>query len=397
MALHLLKRLLTEPDKRLLWKFCYNFGWKGLGAVNRFKRRAATGDAFPAFVIVSVTNRCNLHCQGCWVTQTAPPQELSAAAIDAIVSECKARGSSFFGILGGEPLLYRGLFDVLGRHPDCYFQIFTNGTCLTDAVARELRRLGNVTPLISIEGREEVSDVRRGGSDVFGRAVEGLRRCKEQRLIAGVATSVCASNFHDLVSERFIADVARMGALYIWYYIYRPVGYAPTPSLALSREQIRQLRRFIVDIRLTAPVIVVDAYWDHKGRGLCPAATGISYHVCPTGHIEPCPPIQFACDRVGDGRSLATIFNNSDFLAGFRKLVIERTRGCILLEDPAALRAFVERSQAIDTTGRGAGLAELAAMTCLPSHDMPDDPIPERSRAYRFAKRHWFFGFGAYG
>ncbi len=397
MGLQLVKRLLTEPDKRLLWKFCYNFGWKGMRAVNRFKRRVAAGDRFPAFVFISVTNQCNLHCQGCWVTKTDPPQALAPEVIDNIISESKAKGSFFFGILGGEPLLYKGLFDVLGRHPDCYFQVFTNGTLLTDEVAREMRRLGNVTPLISVEGLEDVSDERRGGSNVFGQTVAGLRRCKENRLIAGVATSVCGSNFRDLVTAKFIDDVARMGALYVWYYIYRPVGYAPTPELALSREQIRQLRRFIVDIRLTAPVIVVDAYWDHEGRGLCPAATGISHHISPAGYIEPCPPIQFARDRVGDGTQLAAIFNDSEFLAAFRKMTSACTRGCILLDDPAALRAFVEESQATDTTGRGSGLAELGAMTCLPSHDMPGEEIPERCPAYRFAKKHWFFGFGAYG
>ncbi len=31
------------------------------------------------------------------------------------------------------------------------------------------------------------------------------------------------------------------------------------------------------------------------------------------------------------------------------------------------------------------------------SHNQPGEEIPESSWAYRFAKKHWFFGFGAYG
>ena len=48
------------------------------------------------------------------------------------------------------------------EHPDCYFQIFTNGQFITDEKAKRLRQLGNVTPLISVEGNEIVSDERRG-------------------------------------------------------------------------------------------------------------------------------------------------------------------------------------------------------------------------------------------
>ena len=44
MALtRLARRMWREVDLRLLLKFGYTFGWQGLRAVNRFKRRAARG------------------------------------------------------------------------------------------------------------------------------------------------------------------------------------------------------------------------------------------------------------------------------------------------------------------------------------------------------------------
>jgi hypothetical protein len=36
-------------------------------------------------------------------------------------------------------------------------------------------------------------------------------------------------------------------------------------------------------------------------------------------------------------------------------------------------------------------------MTCRAGHHLPGQEIPEKHWAYRFAKKHWFFGFGAYG
>ncbi len=58
-------------------------------------------------------------------------------------------GNVFFGIVGGEPFMHPHLLDMLAEHPDCYFQIFTNGQFITDERAKRMRQLGNVTPLIA--------------------------------------------------------------------------------------------------------------------------------------------------------------------------------------------------------------------------------------------------------
>src|SRR5437762_10257100 len=112
----------------------------------------------------------------------------------------RRRGNSFFGILGGEPFMHPRLLDVFAAHPDCYFQVFTNGQLITDEIAGALARLGNVTPLISIEGSQVVSDERRGRLQVLDKTLQGLEACRRHGLLIGVATSVCQTNI-DLVSE----------------------------------------------------------------------------------------------------------------------------------------------------------------------------------------------------
>jgi len=250
MMLSLASRFLRETDPRLLWKFGTTFGWKGMRTVQRFSRRCRQGtQTFPAFVVISVTSHCNLRCQGCWVAPGGPVRQLDLEQLDRIVRDCKAQGSFFFGLLGGEPLLHPQLFELIGRHPDCYFQVFTNGTLLTDEVAAEMRRLGNVSPLISLEGDPEVSDVRRGGSDVYARTMAGVEACTRNRLVTGVATSVCKSNIDTLVTESFLRELIARRVHYVWYYIYRPVGPDPKPELVLSEDQIVRLRRFMVEMR----------------------------------------------------------------------------------------------------------------------------------------------------
>lgn len=391
-------RIARGTTARALWKILYNFCWRNYRNMAAFERRQAEGKPFfPAFVMISVTESCNLRCSGCWVSVDGR-KHLTAEQLDGIIRQSKAQGSYFFGILGGEPLMYKGLWEVIEKHPDCYFQLFTNATLITDEVAQHMSRLGNITPLISIEGLREESDARRGRDNVYERTLAGLRACRKAKLIFGVAASIGRSNYDELVSRKHIEDMAREGAAYLWYYIYRPVGRNPIVENALTREQIRSFRQFLVDERMDAPLFIIDTYWDDMGRAMCPAATGMSHHISPSGAVEFCPPLQMAREFVNDNASnLTEIFNNSEFLASMRRMTAETSRGCILLENPQKMLAFLEQWQAVDTTSRGSVREEYAAMQVVAGHDMEGEEIPERSAIYKMLKKRYFFGFGAYG
>jgi MoaA/NifB/PqqE/SkfB family radical SAM enzyme len=396
MYLRLAKRILFETDKRLLWKLAWNMGVKGSLSVLKYKRRLKRGEVFPPFLYISVINSCNLRCQGCWVDVAHKQQTLDLAAMRKLIGEAKAEGNVFFGIVGGEPFMHPELLDILAEHPDCYFQVFTNGHFITDEKAKRLRQLGNVTPLISIEGSEIVSDERRGRAGVYSKSMEGIRNCLANKVFTGVCTSVCKTNIDDLVTEKWVDRLIEMGVFYTWFHIYRPMGPEASPELCLSPEEQRRVRQFVVDMRAAKPIIFVDAYYDDAGQALCPAATGISHHINPWGGIEPCPIVQFVTDSVHDeSKSLAEKFN-SPYLQGFRELARDTTRGCIVLERPDLLKQLVESHAAKDGTARHTALAELGAMQVRTSQYNPEEAIPEKSLAYRLAKKWFFNSFGVY-
>ena len=201
MLLKMAKRLLFETDKRLLWKLAWNMGLRGMLSVEKHKRRLQRGEVFPPFLYVSIINSCNLRCQGCWVDVAAKQETIEPDAVHKLVREARQMGNVFFGIVGGEPFMHPHLFDMLAPHPDCYFQIFTNGQFITDDEAKQLRKLGNVTPLISVEGNEIVSDERRGRRDVLGKTLQGIHNCVKHKLFTGVCTSLCQTNIDDLLTE----------------------------------------------------------------------------------------------------------------------------------------------------------------------------------------------------
>jgi hypothetical protein len=88
--------------------------------------------------------------------------------------------------------------------------------------------------------------------------------------------------------------------------------------------------------------------------------------------------------------------NNSAFLRDFRETAAGATRGCVMLERPDLVAGLVEKYGARDTTQRQNALPELLALTPRTSQHDPGNEIPEEHWMYRFAKKHWFFGFGAY-
>ena len=226
--------------------------------------------------------------------------------------------------------------------------------------------------------------------------MRGLDNCLRQRLLTGVATSLCQTNIDDLLTESWLQELIDRGVHYVWYHTYRPVGPKMSSELALRPEQLIQVRRFVVEMRAKMPIAMIDAYYDDKGQTLCPMSTDINHHISQRGDNEPCPIIQFATENIHDGESAFELMKNSAYLKDFRDLAANATRGCVVLERPDLVRDLVIKHGARDTTSRGTAMAELQAMQPRFSQYQPGQEIPERHWMYRIAKKHWFNDFGAY-
>ncbi|MFW6124854.1 MAG: radical SAM/SPASM domain-containing protein [Pirellulales bacterium] len=389
-------RFLRGISPRLLLKAGYLWTWKGMRAVRAYRRRAARGELFPPFLFLALTDACNLRCHGCWIRRQGQPRELRPEQVDRLIAEGKRQGAHFYTLLGGEPLMYPPLWSIPARHPDCYFQVISNGLFFDQPTAQRIRRLGNVTPLVSLDGRQAEND-RRRGEGVYAEAVAGMNRLRRQKILFGVATTVTGRNIDDVMSDDYVAELVDRGAMYLWYYVFRPVGSDPSPELCVDRQAMLRLRRRLLELRRRHPIVIIDTYWNAGGEAVCPAALGLGFHIGPGGDIEPCPPLSFAREHIDDhGGALFETINHSHYLRRFQRFVNERTRGCVILERPGELVEFLRGSEACDTSARDA-YAELGAAVSRTSHHLPGEEIPEDYWVYRFLKRQLFFGMGGYG
>ncbi|HEX2970123.1 MAG TPA: radical SAM protein [Bacteroidales bacterium] len=389
-------RNFIKTNRRCRNKFMFNMVIKGVSGFLKYRRRMKKGKIFPAFQFISITNDCNLRCQGCWVSTGNSPEYMNADKINSIIESSKKQGSYFFGILGGEPLMYKQVSEIFGKHPDCYFQLFTNGTLFTESTASQLLASGNVTPLFSLEGDENVADIRRGGNHVYNRTLKAISTATAAGLITGVAVSVCKSNIEMALSDEFVMMLHDLGVLYVWYYIYRPAGSNPNYDLTLSFEDITRLRKFLVHGRTRLPMILIDSYWRANGEPFCPAADGLSHHINASGFIEPCPVMQIARENINDDGLPEEKYENSGLLRSFRKEIHGKTKGCILMEEPSWIEPFAIRQDAVNTSNRPAYFSDLKKAPVTVSHGSCP-VIPEKSVVYRIAKRTAFFGMGSYG
>ncbi len=389
-------RAVVEVSWRLLFKAGWLWCGKGFFALRAFKKRLKRGILFPPFLFFSLTNRCNLRCRGCWVSPS--PKELPLEIIEKAVAAGQKNSVFFYTLLGGEPFLAPSLWSVLEKHPEAYFQIITNGQFLNADTITRLKRLGNVSPLLSIDGLETENDARRGRG-TFTKSIDACRELQRQKMLYGVATVVTGENFDGVVTEDFVQQFIDLGALYLWFYVYRPVGTDPAPHLALDKETLPELRRRLLTLRRKMPIILIDTYWDAQGRAVCPASKGMAFVIGSGGEITPCPPLGVAKEYVSDnGGDFFKTVNESEFLKRFMRFVQEKydgetSQGCVMMDHPAELAEFF-RCEGI---GDEKFLSALENYEPKQSHFLPDAVVAEDYWVYRLLKKTLFFGMGAYG
>lgn len=396
IPLKLGKRAFQELTFKVQWKVAYLYAYKGWKAIRAHKSRQKKGKTYPPFMFIALTNTCNLRCKGCWVEKEGQVRQIEEADLESIIESGKRAKSHYFTLLGGEPFLYPKLWSILERHPDCYFQIITNGMFFNEHNVRQLKKLANITPLISLDGWEKNNDQRRGDG-VYASANEGMNELKENGLLFGIATTITSKNWKEVMSDAYLQHFINKGAMYIWYYVYRPVGEHSHQEYCLDKQGLIEVRKKLLEIRRKFPIMIIDTYWTSEGEAFCPAACGLGYHIGPEGSIEICPPLSFACEKVSDnGGDMIKSIQNSAYLNGFNSFVNERTKGCVILEHPQELADYIEGHHAKDYSTRD-GLGELRSITPRHSHHLVGSEIPEDFWFYRLLKKQVFFGMGAVG
>jgi MoaA/NifB/PqqE/SkfB family radical SAM enzyme len=256
------------------------------------RRRAALkkeGINVPPIMIFSITNRCNLHCQGCYhqALRDTSKAEMNEKQLESIMREARDLGVSFMVLAGGEPLMRKDILDMTGDLQDVIFFMFTNGLLISDDMAVRFKGQKNLIPLISLEGYDQDTDKRRG-EGVFEHLRKVIDRLKKQGVFFGISLTVTHSNFDTVTNPKFIQNIINLGGKLLLFAEYTPAKEG-TESWVITEEQRLKLADLIQNWRNKNSALFVNVPGDEKDFGGCLSAGRGFVHVSAEGDLEPCP------------------------------------------------------------------------------------------------------------
>jgi len=227
--------------------------------------------------------------------------------------------------------------------------VFTNSTLINDRVADRIVEVGNVCPVISIEGGRESTDARRGAG-TFDRIMAAFDRLRERGAMAAFSATATSKNIEDITSDEFADMMVEKGAFYGWYFLYMPVGRDPDLSLMPTAEQRVQLHKGVMHIRETRPILVADFWGDGPLTGGCLSGGRKYLHINNKGDVEPCIFAHFAVDNIKDKSLIDCLC--SDFFKDLRRMAPYGKNvllPCPIIDHPSVMRKAVERNGAYAT------------------------------------------------
>jgi MoaA/NifB/PqqE/SkfB family radical SAM enzyme len=267
-------------------------------------RALADGVKVPPFLVLSVTSKCNLRCIGCYagavgtVTRAPARPGLDLREWYKIVDEAVRLGVMAFMIAGGEPFMLPGIAKLFRDYPDRLFLVFTNGTALSPADYQILKNCSNTVVVVSLEGDQQLTDLRRGHG-VYEKALGSLDRLREAGVLTGIAVTVSSANIEYWSQPANIdALIAHSGPLAM-FIEQIPTSGCENGSVLTAEERIR-FRQTVVQYRdrATGGAYIIHSPGDEETLGGCVSAGRGFAHVNPSGDVTACPVSALATHNV---------------------------------------------------------------------------------------------------
>lgn len=258
------------------------------------------------------TQACNLNCIHCYRDAGKKfDGELSTAEGKKLLEQIARAGFKIMVFSGGEPLLRSDVYELityaasLGLRPVCG----TNGTLITEEVARRLKEAGLMRAGISIDSLDPSKhDFFRGSEGALRQTLEGINACKSVGLPFQIHTTVTIYNQHEILD---IIDAAvEWGAAGADIFFLVPTGRGKEiEKTTLHTAEYEALLKQIIDKKSKVPIDVKATCAPQymriaKEMGIemryskgCLAGTGYCI-ISPKGEVLPCPYLPIPCGNV---------------------------------------------------------------------------------------------------
>jgi MoaA/NifB/PqqE/SkfB family radical SAM enzyme len=185
-------------------------------------------------VIMEITKRCNQRCPHCY-SRAQLTKSMKAGLVNQIIKTVRHNYKHIF-ITGGEPTLDKRVLAIAKRNPDIMFFMFTNGAPINRDYARKLAAVGNLIPVLSIDGASSKQHDYFKGKGSWKRLMQAIKALNVSGVPWGFLSMVTNKNARQVLSKRFVKAMKQKGAILARYLEFIPVGPQADLSLVPSAK-----------------------------------------------------------------------------------------------------------------------------------------------------------------
>lgn len=253
------------------------------------------------YLILWLTEACNLQCRYCYRPPVATPRQMSFAVLAQALKVARAAGLPFqVQLSGGEPTLVPELIaaaveQIRPLRPLATLGLQTNATCLTPALV-DLLRDGQVQVGVSLDGPPAVHDALRGN---FAQTYAGLQLLEAKGVPFRVTVVVSQLNATSLdLLALLLSGFSQARGLGLDLLTLKgaaagQIRPATPEALAQGLQNLLQTLSFIncnrvQPLRLREADTLVQAWRRQNAGAFCHASRGESLAVAPDGTVYPC-------------------------------------------------------------------------------------------------------------
>lgn len=188
---------------------------------------------------------CNLKCLHCY-QENHKPIQLDFDKLVVIYNQYKELLNKLdmkghINITGGEPLCNPYLFkilDMIKRDSDnISFSILTNGTLITDEIAKKIASYNPYYVQVSLEGGKKTNDYIRG-KGTYKKIAEGITNLRKNNIFTSISFTATKLNYKEF--PKVVKYARHYNVNNVWSDRYIPLGDNLDKELVLSLEDTQE-------------------------------------------------------------------------------------------------------------------------------------------------------------
>lgn len=179
-------------------------------------------------VVWNITRRCNLRCIHCYSDSGDRKYsgELTTQEAKQFIKDIAEFKVPVLIFSGGEALLRDDIFDLIETAKKYKLRVVlsTNGTLITQKIAKKMRNVNIDYVGISIDGLGETNDRLRGKKGAFKKTLEGIYNCQNTELKVGVRFTITRHNFKEIPSLFDLIEKEEISRVCFYHLVYSGRG-----------------------------------------------------------------------------------------------------------------------------------------------------------------------------